>query len=424
MLALPLNTNYAPPSVLIVFRPEPHVFNQQEISLLRNFANHAAMAIENAALYARSDMRLQEQTRRLEALIQSLNDAIILEDPEKRVIYANRRVEALTGLSADEIIGASIESIFERLAAKSSRPAETLKKLTGLIDHGEPEAHTSHSPNPEIALLHEGRNLWLRLYTFTVTDAHNVPIGRGQLLQDITADRELDHMKSNLISTVSHELRTPLASIKGYATTLLAEDVKWDPAAQREFIAIISREADRLSTLVNDLLDLSRIDAGSLKVRRVQCDLTELIYNAIQRTDPPPGNRVQVQVPANLPPIPVDRRRLEVVLRNLIENAVKYAGETSPIYILADYDDENVIVRVADEGPGIPGEESEQIFESFYRVDNRLSRTASGAGLGLAICKGFIQAHGGEIWLEERQRGACFAFSLPRHPNGDEIEEG
>jgi len=102
VLALPLNTNYAPPSVLIVFRPEPHVFNEQEISLLRNFANHAAMAIENAALYARSDMRLQEQTRRLEALIQSLNDAIILEDPDKRVIYANRRVEALTGLSADE----------------------------------------------------------------------------------------------------------------------------------------------------------------------------------------------------------------------------------------------------------------------------------------------------------------------------------
>ncbi|RME08689.1 MAG: GAF domain-containing protein [Anaerolineae bacterium] len=419
VLAIPLKTNYAPPSVLLVFRPEPHVFDEQEISLLRNFANHAAMAIENAVLYTRSDARLQEQTRRLEALIQSLDDAIILEDLHKRVIYANRRVAILCGLSDEKIIGMPIEEVFRCLAAQSPQAEQTLKDLLETIDT---PAETSRSV--EITIQRRGRTRWLRMHTFTVTDAHGITIGLGQLLHDITADRELDRMKSNLISTVSHELRTPLASIKGYATTLLAEDVEWEPQAQREFLTIISQETDRLSELVSDLLDLSRIDAGNLRVKRTLCDLKELIDHAVARTNPPPGDRLRLNIPSDLPPLPVDQRRIEVVLRNLIENAVKYGGEDSPITVEAECLDGKVIVRVADEGPGVPPAERERIFESFYRIDNRLSRRASGAGLGLAICKGFVQAHGGEIWLEERAKGACFAFSLPLHPDGEDDEKG
>lgn len=220
-------------------------------------------------------------------------------------------------------------------------------------------------------------------------------------------------MKSSLISTVSHELRTPLAAIKGYATTLLAEDVKWDPKTQWEFLTIISNETDRLSDLVNDLLDMSRIEAGNLIVSRVECDLKELVYRAAERSHPRPGDRLIVQLPEGLPTFSADPKRIEAVLRNLIENAVKYAGESSPILVSANHNGNNLVVRVEDEGPGIPLDESERIFESFYRVENGLNRSAPGAGIGLAICQGFVRAHGGEIWLEPGAQGASVVFTLP-----------
>jgi signal transduction histidine kinase len=246
-----------------------------------------------------------------------------------------------------------------------------------------------------------------------------MPIGRGQILRDVTQVRELDRMKSSLISTVSHELRTPLAAIKGYATTLLAEDVEWDALTQHEFLEIISDETDRLSNLVNDLLDMSRIEAGNLEVSYEECNLSDLVERAAKRAHPQPKDRLEVELPADLPTFLADHQRIEAVLRNLIENAAKYSGEDSPIQVSAGVQSGYLIVRVADEGPGIPAEASERIFDSFYRVENGLTRSNTGAGLGLAICRGFVLAHGGEIWLEPAPRGTCMAFSLPINPSRD-----
>lgn len=409
VLALPLNTHYAPPSVLLVFREKPYIFTEQEISLLSNFANHAAMAIENAALFARSDMRLQEQTRRLEALILSLNAGLILAGPEGRVIYANRRISTLSELPLQAIIGAEVDRILEHIIQHSTEPKKSLQQIMDTLASQEDQI-------AEFFLMQQGRTFWYRLRSFSVTDIRGVSLGQGIIINDITADRELDRMKSNLISTVSHELRTPLASIKGYASTLLAVDVEWDYQSQQEFLKIISDEADRLTVLVNELLDLSRIDAGSLKVERRPCDLGALIDRAAKRASPTPDSRLRVELPADLPALYADQRHIEVVLRNIIENAAKYSGPESPIYVRASFNEEQITIAVADEGPGIHPDEGERIFNSFYRIENGLSRNTSGAGLGLAICKGFIQAHQGSIWLEPTERGACFMFSLPRNP--------
>jgi signal transduction histidine kinase len=256
----------------------------------------------------------------------------------------------------------------------------------------------------------------LRFQTFNVTDARGEWIGRGQIILDVTGDRELDRMKDSLIATVSHELRTPLAAIKGYATTLLAEDVEWDAGAQREFIRVISDETDRLSLLVNDLLDLSRIEGGDLKVERTECDVETLVERAARRARPSPAGRLSVDVPANLPIIRVDPRRIESVIRNLLENAVKYGGAESVIGLKAEQVDGHVIMRVEDGGPGIPPEFSDRVFDPFFRLEDGLTRQASGAGLGLSICRGFVHVHGGEIWIEPRPRGTCVAFSLPIDP--------
>jgi K+-sensing histidine kinase KdpD len=220
-------------------------------------------------------------------------------------------------------------------------------------------------------------------------------------------------VKSSLVSTVSHELRTPLAAIKGYASTLLAEDVEWDHASQHEFLTIISDESDRLTSLVNNLLDLSRIEAGSLELSREKCDIEETVNRAAKQAHLLPGNRFDVHIEANLPKLYADPPRLESILRNLIENAVKYGGDDAKITMEVSRKDKDFLFRVIDDGPGIPEKESQHIFESFYRLDTSLARLTSGAGLGLAICQGLVRAHGGRIWAEPQKVGACIAFTIP-----------
>jgi PAS domain S-box-containing protein len=406
LLTIPLKTQYAPPSVLLIFRLDPHTFTEQEITLLTNFANQAAMAIENAELYSRSDMRLQEQTRRLEALIQSMHDGLIMENPDGQVVYANRRICELAGMTPELIAHSSATEVVERILEYTTSAEKIREEIFAASENPEEQS-------VDFEIFYHGRQFYLRLLVFNVTDLDGIPIGRGQIYHDITVDRELDAMKSRLVSTVSHELRTPLATIKGYATTLLADDVEWDPKSQREFLKIISDETDWLSALVTDLLDLSKIESGSLHLRRTECNLKEIIDRAAQRAYPRLGERLSLDLSAELPILSLDERLIESVFRNLIENASKYAGDSSPIHITTDIEAQNVVIRVQDEGPGIPVEQDQHIFESFYRSDNINSSTIPGVGLGLSICRGFIQAHGGEIWVEPCANGACIAFSLP-----------
>lgn len=406
VLAVPLNTQYAPPTALLVFHPTPHVFTHNEIQLLTSFANHAAMAIENAMLYERSDMRLRAQTHRLEALVQSLHDGLILSDLRGTAIYANKRVGELADLSVKSLTGMNVDQILARIIARTSEKPGNQKDVHKILNRkGERKV--------EISQTQVDRTIHLRLEVFNVNDEDGAPIGRGVFFHDITADRELDRMRSSLVSTVSHELRTPLAAIKGYASTMLAEDVEWDRASQNEFLTIISDESDRLTNLVNNLLDLSRIEAGSLRLSREKCDIQEAIHEAAKQAGLTPGNNLEVRVETKLPHLYADPPRLESILRNLIENAVKYGGEQAKVCVEVGKKGKDFLFRVSDDGPGIPEKERQHIFESFYRVDDSLARLTSGAGLGLAICQGLVRAHGGRIWAEAQVTGACIAFTIP-----------
>src|SRR5574339_355175 len=160
-------------------------------------------------------------------------------------------------------------------------------------------------------------------------------------------------MKSSLVSTVSHELRTPLAAIKGYVSTMLADDVEWDRTSQHEFLTIISNESDRLTNLVNNLLDLSRIEAGSLKLSREKCDIKETIERAAKQARLTPESKFVVQVQARLPKLYADPPRLESILRNLIENAVKYGGSNAKVTVQVSRQQKEFVFRVIDNGPGI-----------------------------------------------------------------------
>jgi PAS domain S-box-containing protein len=406
ILAVPLNTQHAPPTALLVFYPTPHIFSHNEIQLLTSFSNHAAMAIENAVLYERSDARLRQQTHRLEALVQSLHDGLILSDLAGKVIYANRSVGELADLATKSLIGLHTDQILARIVAKTSeRPGRKSDIQKILSKKGEQTIEFSHD--------HSERTIHLRLEVFNVNDEEGIPIGRGIFFHDITADRELDRMRSSLVSTVSHELRTPLAAIKGYASTLLAEDVEWDRASQHEFLAIISDESDRLTNLVNNLLDLSRIEAGSLKLLLEKCNIDETIQRAARQAHLTAKNTFEVKIAPRLKSIHADPPRLESILRNLIENSIKYAGAEATIKVEVERQKNDIVFCVTDDGPGIPPDENQNIFDSFYRVDDSLARLTSGAGLGLAICQGLVRAHGGRIWSEPQESGACIVFTIP-----------
>lgn len=225
-----------------------------------------------------------------------------------------------------------------------------------------------------------------------------------------------DALRAALLSSVSHDLRTPLTSIKAAASSLLQEDIAWSEEERHSFAQTIEQEADRLNRLVENLLDLSRIEGGALQPEKEWYPLDELVHDVLGRLQPLlQGREVKVVLPADLPPVELDYLMIDQVLTNLIENALRYTPAGSPIEIEAEALATEVRLTVADRGPGIPKSDLEHIFEKFYRVEGRV-RESSGTGIGLSVCRGLIEAHGGHIWAANRQGGGlAFCLTLPFH---------
>ncbi|HEV2582632.1 MAG TPA: ATP-binding protein, partial [Ktedonobacteraceae bacterium] len=226
-----------------------------------------------------------------------------------------------------------------------------------------------------------------------------------------------DALRAALLSSASHDLRTPLASIKAAASSLLEEDVQWDDEARRSFATSIVRETDRLNRLVANLLDMSRIEGGALKPEKEWYPVDELVHDVLGRMQPLlQGRPIHTELPDDLPPVQLDYLQIDQVLTNLLENAARYTPAGSPIEIDAHVENNDMVVQVMDRGPGIPAADRERVFDKFYRVmetQTRATRT-TGSGLGLAVCRGLIEAHGGHIWVDNREGGgAIFTFTLP-----------
>ncbi len=223
---------------------------------------------------------------------------------------------------------------------------------------------------------------------------------------------ESDHLKSILLSSVSHELRTPLSTIKAAASSLRGHEVSWDSPARSDLVAAIDEEADHLNMLVGNLLDMSRIESGALKPRREWNILSEIIGSVLVRMRHlAEAHRIEVEVPETLPLVSVDYVQIEQVFTNLVSNSLKYAPANSVIRIRADIQGDSIRVQVSNQGPKIPPEHLERIFDKFYRLTE--ADRVTGTGLGLSICKGIIEAHGGRIWAENIPDGPSFNFTLP-----------
>jgi signal transduction histidine kinase/HAMP domain-containing protein len=251
-----------------------------------------------------------------------------------------------------------------------------------------------------------------------IADDIAIAIERVELTKEADEARalhEADRLRSQFISSVSHELRTPLTLIKGYSTSLLRQDVSWDEETQQEFLQTIDEKTDELRDLIDKLLQSAKLEAGALKLEKEPLLISRLTERVVEEMAPrTKRHRLTLKFPPHFPVIEADVRCMEQVLRNLVENAIKYSPEGGEVVIAGEVEDGKVIVSVSDEGVGIPPEHQDKVFERFYRVVSPLMHSTSGSGLGLSITKGHVEAHGGEVWLESTaDKGSKFYFSLP-----------
>lgn len=364
-----------------------HNFDQEDLTVLSAMADYAAIAIENARLYHRTEA----ERRKLETVLKQTENGVIVVDPENRLLLINPAAEEAFGVNGRSLVGRSVvESIDD------PRLLELLRMQGASTRREEIEAS-------------DGR----------VFNAQRTPIegvGQAVVLNDITHLKELDRIKSEFVTTVSHDLRSPLTAILGYVE--LIERAGEVNHQQKEFIDRVQISVQQITNLVTDLLDLGRIEAGvdSSQESSPISVLARYAVEGLRGSADAKGIDLQVSLPEDLPLVTGDPIRLRQMIGNLLENAIKYSPEGSEVRIEAESEDEQVILRVHDSGPGIPPADQPYLFDKFFRGAN-VADDSPGTGLGLSIVKSIVDHHDGRIWLDSAPgEGTTFTVVLPATP--------
>jgi len=350
---------------------------------------------------------ISQERRKVLAAIEASRDAIWISDASQHIVMMNSALERLTGHNRAALIGHSCHNLLRARLRDGQPICETVCPFR---HPNEDSTGTIEGFIPTVT----GKDVWIEISYGRVMDPDQRLVSVIHIVRDLTHRKEVERLKDEFLSMVTHELRTPLHHIKGFATTLLQTDVQWDIPTQRDFLETINRESDRLTNLVEKILHLSRLEAGGLPMEKDWHRVNDLVNGALQRQrDLIADREVRVRMPSNLPALFVDGREIEVVLANLMANAAKYSEPGTEIVLEAEQQDGRIVFTVADQGIGISPEHQKRIFEKFYRED-RVARRVPGIGLGLAICKRIVEAHGGHIWVESAPgSGARFFFDLP-----------
>ncbi len=401
---LPLAAHEQVIGVIFIFRNYPDLFTANDRVLLQSFADQAAVAVFNAKLYG----QINYEKQRLDALLDSAADGILILNADHTVERCNIAFEKLMGRAREQIVGEDHDQV---IRWENEPQGTTLE-----------EAERGGWPLTPNATLYVEGNLKRSMPPALPVGITYAPLlsEDGKLrnivlsVRDITHFRTAEEIKSTFISIVSHELRTPVTLIKGYASTLRRDDAKWDRAVVRDSLAVIEEEADRLSRMIDDLLDASRLQAGGLNLNRSDVSLAALAQRVAGHFAPQSAHHTIVtDFPPKFPVILGDELRLEQVISNLVSNALKYAPK-GEIRITGTTRPEQVVVCVSDQGPGIDAHDLPHIFDRFYRSTDAVKQT-KGAGLGLYLARAIVEAHGGRIWADTKPNpGAKICFSLPR----------
>jgi PAS domain S-box-containing protein len=362
-----------------------------------------------AALAAQYDDAEQARSEAA-AVLDAAGEGMALIDRERRFLTINRRFTDLFAISPGDVVGRRFEEFAPLVARVFTDPAAFARLVAGSADDVERQFTVlvaQQWPEPRE----------LQLFSTPVRTASGRHLGRLYVFRDVTREREVDRMKTDFVSLVSHELRTPLTSIKGFVDLLLDGEAGAVNEEQHEFLEIVKSNADRLIALVNDLLDVSRIESGRVELRREPLDLARTIRGVagtLMAAIEAKGQHVAIELDPALPPIAGDPSRVTQIVTNLLTNAHKYTPRGGTIRIAAARDGAMARVEVQDSGVGLTPDEQAQIFTKFFRARNRATQEAGGTGLGLAITQSLVEMHGGEITLASTPgAGSTFTFTLP-----------
>lgn len=342
----------------------------------------------------------------LEDVFASMQESVVVIDAQGRVTHWMAASERLLGWSPEETLGAYVDDLLDPVDANGNRtcvwPGASRYRMHTV--KGAPEREMSVATK-------SGKRVWTGVTTGLRRDSAGSVVQVTAVLRDIRRRKQVDTKKSEVILAVAHELRSPLTSVKGFTSTLLHRWDRFDDEAKKRLLETINSDADRVTRLIGELLDVSRLESGRLTLNRRMVGIKDLAEGVVERLRPgAPSHRIDCVFPEHFPRVSADSDKIEQVLTNLVENAVKYTpGGT--IQVTGSVRDSSVWVSVSDEGKGVSAEHEKTVFTKFFRVG---TQSRPGSGLGLYISKGLVEAHGGRIWVENGQNGgAVFTFTVP-----------
>ena len=381
-------------------------FNGDDLRLAEMLGDQAAAVISNAQIY----IELTEKKERLEDAFESINAGVIVVGNTGDVQLMNPAARRMLSLEEDDVLSKPIEHVI--------KSKEILDLLDAAIEIGEETSSEVTGPG-------DGR-VYQSQVTLMPSDGDEPP-SVVAIFNDFTEIRQIERMKSTFVSTVSHELRTPLTSIKGFITTLIDDSENmYDCETRQEFYGIINSECDRLTTLITDLLNVSRIEAGrGIELHLGEVDINELVDNviALQQVSITNHNIIN-QLPQDFPAIIADLDKVTQIVENIVSNAVRYSPEGGDIVITGEDEGDTITINVSDQGLGIPEAHRDKIFQRFHVIDDESGHGAvKGTGIGLYLVQHLARAHGDRaaVWLEQSEvgKGSTFSFRLPKEPQPD-----
>lgn len=435
VVGLPLKIAQRVVGVMTVLYKQPRTWSEAELRVLHLLGDQAAVAIENARLFGlarqeiaermRTEMELNAYQERLEALVQertaelersvsetaaardkinailhSIADGLIVTDMDNKVILANPAAEELLGFSLEEMLGQEISTSIKDDQLRAVIQDTLQKHISG------------YEVDIELKDSRENRRV-LRTRTALVDDRAGRPLGTVTIIQDVTQLRNLDRLKSELLENVADQLRTPLTIVLGYSELLMTRD--FTPEIQQRFIRSINEKSTQLDNIIKNLLDISRLEAGrGLDIKFEPLNMADLIDEMVFTFSKISSQHtIKVAGMSDLPLVRGDSFRLDQVLWNLLSNAIKYSPDGGTITLTGLVRADMLEISIEDEGIGMSQEEQVHLFEPFYRINNSYPEV-NGTGLGLVISKLILEQHGGEIWLESQKGvGTTVHFSLP-----------
>jgi PAS domain S-box-containing protein len=382
-------------------RPE-RSFDEAQVELATSFANFAATAIENAQLYE----HVRDKSTQLEAVLNGIGDGVIVTDPELDLVMMNPVAEHMFDLASALPPGVALRALV--------RQEPLLEQL------GEALLSTGGAVAREIVvpMTRDHGEMVYQSLAASLTGDDGKSRGVVTVLRDITSQKQLEKMKSNFLSVVSHELKTPLHSIRGFVDIILMGKTGKLNDTQTDFLGTVKEQTVHLQNLINDLLEYSRLESGQVRLRVEEFSLAEMAETVVGKLGPQ-AQEAQLELSVSLHGdfgIEADRMRMEQVLTNLVDNAIKFTPAGGSVRIGGEDLGDRVRVTVTDSGIGIPPAEREKVFERFYQVDSGASRPYRGQGLGLSICKHIVEHHRGRIWVDagDDGQGSAFVIVLPK----------